>query len=145
MKKLLMLFFLCCAPMLRSQEKIPITIESVEKEIDAFISKEIKTYKVEKDKSGNFIGFTDEDLKRFDALSIDSKIAYFVNNLRSNLEQFTKTPFFKAYKNEMFYEIQKKAYLLFLGYKIALFNLVCLFFIQFFMNYLSFTVHVVCC
>jgi len=55
MKKLLMLFFLCCAPMLRSQEKIPITIESVEKEIDAFISKEIKTYKLPKEIEMQFI------------------------------------------------------------------------------------------
>ncbi|MEW5676027.1 PKD domain-containing protein [Flavobacterium enshiense] len=46
MKKLLLLFFLCCAPLLRSQEKIPIVIESVEKEIDAFISKEKLTFKL---------------------------------------------------------------------------------------------------
>lgn len=54
MKKLFLLFFLCCAPLLRSQEKIPITIERVEKEIDAFISKEKLTFKLSEEYIAKF-------------------------------------------------------------------------------------------
>lgn len=46
MKKLLMIFFLCCLTSLQAQEKIPTTIDKIEKEIEEFISKETPTFKL---------------------------------------------------------------------------------------------------
>lgn len=46
MRQLLLLLFLCCSPLLRSQEKPQLTIENVENEIKEYISKQKNTFKL---------------------------------------------------------------------------------------------------